>query len=400
MTELNITAAPAEPQEQANWGAVGSMATMVTCLVAAELLPISLLSPMALDLHVSQGMAGQAISATSVAGVFSSLFVAAASRRLDRRLVLMVFTLLYIASNLMVGLATTYPALLAGRLLLGLGLGGFWSMAAAISMRLVPSEAIPRALSIIFGGVSVAMVLAAPLGSAVGAVIGWRGVFFTAGALGVIALVWQWRVLPAMPALGQSRLSTLFGLLTRGEIRNGMLAMMLVFVGHFVFFTYLRPFLETVTHVSVGGIAAIMLVFGIANVLGTFFSGPMIERRLDVVLASAPALMAVLAFGLVAFGASLTLTAVLVAAWGFAFGAVPVGWTSWVTRSVPDQTESAGGLQVAAIQLAVTLGASVGGLLLDHSGTTGTFTGSGLILLLAVAVCLLGKKPYGGRSNA
>ena len=111
---------------------------MVTCLVGAELLPISLLSPMAADLQVSPGMAGQAISVTSIAGVIASLFAAIASRRLDRRLVLMVFTLLFIASNVIVGMASSYPMLLAGRLLLGLALGGFWSMAAAISMRLVP----------------------------------------------------------------------------------------------------------------------------------------------------------------------------------------------------------------------------------------------------------------------
>lgn len=106
MSKTDKQTATVNQGPDANWGAVGVMATMVTCLVGAELLPISLLSPIALDLNVSQGMAGQAISVTSIAGVISSLFAAIVSRQMDRRLVLMAFTLLFVVSNIVVGLAS------------------------------------------------------------------------------------------------------------------------------------------------------------------------------------------------------------------------------------------------------------------------------------------------------
>jgi len=285
-----------------------------------------------------------------------------------------------------VAAAPDYAVLLIGRLLLGVSLGGFWSMAAAVSMRLVHKSLIPKALSVIFGGVSVAMAVATPLGTWLGDAIGWRGVFLITAALGIITFVWQYRVFPSMKPAGQTRLSTLFGLLKRPQIRLAMAGMVGVFGGHFAFFTYLRPLLENVAHFSVSGISAILLGFGIANILGTAASGMMLRRSLKGTLLFMPLIMALMAAILVRFGESQPVTAILVTLWGFVFGAVPVAWTTWLTHAVPDETESGGGLQVASIQLAITAGATLGGVLLDAHGTLGTVTGSGIILLLAAGL--------------
>jgi predicted MFS family arabinose efflux permease len=377
----------------ANWGAVWSLSLTVICLVTAELLPISLLTPMALDLGVTDGMAGQAVSATSIVAMVASLFMAVAMRGLDRRIVLLFFTAFFIASNMLVGIASDYSMLLIGRVLLGVAIGGFWSMSAAVSMRLVPEALAPRALSIIFGGVSVAMVIAAPVGSFLGGVIGWRGVFLLTAAVGIVVLVWQFAMLPSMLPRGQPRVKTLVRLLARPQIGFGVLAMILVFGGHFAFFTYLRPFLETVTGTDVGGVSVVLFGFGIANVIGTFLSGAMIQRSLRMTLAIMPLIMAILSICLVAFGNFALIVVVLVAVWGLAFGAVPVAWMTWVTQKVPDETESAGGLQVAAIQLSITIGAGLGGLLLETSGPRGAIIGGGMALLLASAVILVGLRP-------
>src|SRR4051794_34592984 len=138
------------------------------------MLPAVLLTPMASDLAATDGAAGQAVTATSLVALLASLFTAAATSRFDRRAVLLGFTGLMVASNLLVAFAVNYPMLLAGRVLLGVGLGGFWSMTPAVSLRLVPAALVPRALSIIFGGVSVGMVAAVPVGSYLGGLIGWR----------------------------------------------------------------------------------------------------------------------------------------------------------------------------------------------------------------------------------
>jgi predicted MFS family arabinose efflux permease len=395
MNDAIISTADTQPAEKARWGAVISLTLCVTGLVTAELLPVSLLTPMAAGLGVTEGMAGQAVTATAIVALFASLLMAAATRRLDRRVVLLSFTLLSVVSNVLVGAASSYVMLLAARMLLGVGLGGFWSMAVASTMRLVPGALVPRALAVLFGGVSVAMAVSAPLGTYLGSIFGWRGVYFATAALGVVTLIWQLRTLPAMAPSGQARLNTLLRLARRPQVSIGMLGMVLVFGGHFVFFTYLRLFLESVTAVDVRTVSLIQFGFGAANVIGTFVSGALIQRSLRSTLAFMPLLMAVVALGLMATGTQALLAAVLVTAWGFAFGTVPVSWSTWLTLAVPDETESGGGLQVAAIQLAITAGAALGGALVDASGASAAMLGGGAILLAATAVIRFGVHAEG-----
>lgn len=379
---------------EAKWNAVFSLSFSVICLVTAELLPISLLTPIASALEISEGIAGQAVSATSIVGMVASLFIAAATRRIDRRLVLLMFTVLFIVSNALVSAASNYSLLLVGRMILGIALGGFWSMAAAVSMRLVPISQIPKALSIVFGGVSIAMAIAAPVGTYLGGIIGWRGVFVSATALGIVSLIWQCRVLPNMKPQGQASLGSLFSLLKRPQIGLGMLGMILVFGGHFAFFTYLRPFLETVSGFGINGVSSLLLGFGIANIVGTYFSGSMLRKSLLFTLSMVPLVMSILAFALVAMGHVSVIVATLIIVWGFLYGVVPVAWTTWLTTAIPDETESGGGLQVAAIQLAITVGAVFGGILWDDNGAFGAIIGSGSTLIFAAVLIFSGLRSH------
>jgi predicted MFS family arabinose efflux permease len=372
------------------WGAVVSMSLGVFGLVGAEFLPASLLTPMAAELGVTEGMAGQAVTATAAVALVTSLFIAAATRRLDRRIVLLGFSVLLVLSNLLVAFAPNLPLLLAGRILLGVALGGFWTMSAATIMRLVPERHVPKALSILFSGVSAATIFAAPMGSWLGDVAGWRTVFVAAAGLGVLALAVQLVTLPALPPRGQSRLGTLVEVLSRRAVGIAMIAILLVFTGHFAFFTYIRPFLETVTGVGVSGITGILFGFGIANFLGNYLGAFLLERSMRLTLAVMPLVMGTLALALSSLGGSVAADAAMVALWGLAFGAVPVVWSTWITRTVPDEAESAGGLFVAAINFAIATGAALGGVIFDASGAASVFLASGAVLVVAAVTILAG----------
>jgi len=379
-------------REKPAWGAVFSLTLGVFGLVTAEFLPASLLTPMAATLGVTEGLAGQAVTATAAVAMVTSLLISTLTRNIDRRRVLLAFSALLIASNLLVAYAPSLAAVLAGRVLLGVAIGGFWTMSAATAMRLVPEDLVPRALSLIFSGVSLATIAAAPLGSYFGALIGWRQVFVLAMGLGVLALLWQWFALPRMPPKGGTSLRTLLDVLQRPGMGRGMLACLLVFTGHFAFFTYLRPFLEGVSGVGIHGLSAILLGFGLANFLGTSLAGFLLERSLRLTLLTMPLLMALIGVALVLLGRLPMAHAALVSLWGMAFGAVPVAWSTWITRTVPDEAESGGGLIVAAVQFAITLGAAAGGVIFDASGAKGVFAASALVLAAAVLLISLGLR--------
>lgn len=370
----------------ANWPAVASIAFSVAAIVVAEMLPSSLLTPMARDLRVTEGMMGQTITAATLAALVASLTLPRVTRGTDRRRLMLGFSGLLIVSSAMTALAANFALLIAARVLLGVAVGGFWALAASLAIRLVPQAAVPRALSIVFGGVSVAMVAGAPLGSYFSELVGWRGVFLGATGLGLLCWLWQLAALPSMPARPPGATSGIRAVARRPGVPAAMAALACIFGGNMAFFTYMRPFYETVTGLDIEALSSLLLAFGLANALGTLLAGWALKRSLALTLLLVPLLLAAVATGLALGGTSLVATTLLTIAWGLLFGAVPVSWSTWITRNLRDDVESAGGLQVAVIQLAGALGAAAGGAIFDLRGATGPIILAGLLMLAAALI--------------
>jgi predicted MFS family arabinose efflux permease len=383
----------------AHWGGVFAMSLCVFALVASEFMPVSLLTPIATDLRITEGMAGQGIAISGAFAVLTSLSISALAGAMDRKKLLLALTVLMGISGAIVAEASTHPIYMAGRALIGVVIGGFWSMSAATAMRLVPSSQVPRALAIFNGGNALATVIAAPLGSYLGAVMGWRGAFFCLVPVAVIALVWQWISLPTMKAQERKPGSgNVFKVLKSRPVAIGMAACGMFFMGQFALFTYLRPFLETVTHVDVSTLSLVLLVIGVAGFIGTVLISSVLKRGLYSTLLTIPVLMAVIALALIPFGSSVAAVMVLLGLWGFLATAAPVGWWSWIAEAMPHNAEAGGGLMVAVIQLAIALGSTAGGLLFDSSGYRSTFMLSAGVLLFAAALTFLASRSQGKKA--
>ncbi len=401
MTDITCNSAlNAEPDHavhekpvSAEWLAVFSLTMGVFGLLTAEYLPASLLTPMAAELGVSEALAGQAVTVTAVVALFSGLLVPILTRRLDRRVVLLAFSTLMIASNLLVAVSSSMAILLVMRVFLGIALGGFWAMAAAVTMRLVPGALFPRAISIVFSGIAVGTVVSVPLGSYLGGLFGWRSAFYAAAAIGVVTLVFQLFTLPKLaPAEATAILRTVLDVVLRPGIAIGMLGCILAHTGHYALFTYIRPFLESTAGVGADVLALMLLGFGIANFAGTLLGGWLMERSLRGTLVLMPTLVGIAGLALVFLPVSGVGLALLVAFWGLAFGGVPVAWSTWVASSVPDQAENAGGMVVASVQGAIAAGAATGGLMLGLSGIVGVFVEGSIVMLLAALLIALRVK--------
>jgi len=279
-------------------------------------------------------------------------------------------------------------------------IGGFWSMSTATVMRLVSEREVPRALAFLNGGNALATTIAAPLGSFVGQYVGWRGAFFCVVPLAAVTFVWQFATLPSMPARRQAGAGAAFRVLRRPLAPYGIIAVTLFFMGQFALFTYLRPFLETVTGVDVSTLSLILLAIGVSGFVGSSLIGFALRTRLYSVLVATPLAMAAIAAALIVLGSSTAATAILLALWGLIGTAAPVAWWTWLTRTLPEDAEPAGGLMVAAIQLAITLGAAAGGLLFDASGYRAAFAASALLLCASAVTALIGARAAAAASAA
>ncbi|WP_457970082.1 MFS transporter [Pseudomonas sp. R4-84] len=381
-----------KPQGKPAWGAVLAMSLAAFALVASEFMPVSLLTPVAADLHISEGQAGQGIAVSGAFALVTSLFIASIAARIERKWLLSALTLLMIVSGTVAALAPSYLVFMVGRALIGVAIGGFWSLSAATAMRLVPQDKVPRALAIVNGGNALATVVAAPLGSFLGAIIGWRGAFFCIVPVAALALAWLLMSLPSMPIQAKRGAANPFKLMARAPVALGMLAVSTFFMGQFMLFTYLRPFLESVTRVDVSLLSLMLLAIGLAGLLGTFLIGALLKKGLYRTLIIIPLLMAAIALALVGFGSSASITALLLGLWGLVATAAPVGWWTWLARTLPDDAEAGGGLMVAIVQLAIASGATVGGVLFDLSGYRATFETSAAVLVVAAILTILAAR--------
>lgn len=374
----------------AHWGGVFAMTLCVFVLIASEFMPVSLLTLIANDMHITEGLVGQGIAISGALAVLTSLTIYRIAGNLNRKYLLLGLTVLMAISGMVIAIAPNYPIYMLGRIMIGVVIGGFWSMSAATAIRLVAQHQVPRALAILNGGNALATVVAAPLGSYLGTTVGWRGAFLCLVPLAIAAFIWQCISLPPMEnEKKQKQQGSMIRLFRISNVATGLVACGLFFVGQFALFTYVRPFLETVTRVGPSGLSLILLAIGVAGFVGTMVVSTLLNARFYQTLIMIPLLMAAIAGTLQLVGHSIWAVAVLLSLWGLLATAAPTGWWTWIARTLPEDAEAGGGLMVAVIQLSIALGSTAGGLVFDSLGWRSTFGLSGILLLGAVAMTFL-----------
>jgi predicted MFS family arabinose efflux permease len=388
MSAAEITAGAMSRAEGTEWGAVLCMSLLTFVLVGSEFMPVSLLTPIAREFAVTEGQAGQSIAISGLFAIITSLFGNALLSRLDRRTVILLYTAVLVASGLLTALATSFAVFMLGRILVGIAIGGFWSLSTAILARLSAPADLPKAMALLQGGTALASVVAAPLGSFLGGLIGWRGGFLVVVPVGIIGLVWQFLVIPRMPPQRHVSPRAMLGLFGKPMVGVGMAATALAFMGQFTLTTYLRPFLENVTGMQINSLSAALLGLGLGGLAGTSIAGFVLRDRLPLALWMLPTVLALLAALLLGLGQHALVVAPVLVLWGLFSTPIPVAWGTWMTRVIPDDLEAGGGVQVALVQLAITAGASLGGLLFDTAGWWSAFMASAVLLALAAMLAV------------
>jgi predicted MFS family arabinose efflux permease len=377
---MTVNDAPRDEVTATSWGGVACLSLLTFLLVGLEFMPVSLLTPIARDLGVTEGEAGLAIAVSGFFAVITSLFGNGLLARLDRRTVVFLYTALLTVSSLAVAWAPDFTVFLAGRALVGIAIGGFWSLSTAILARLAVASDLPKAIALLQGGTALAIVIAAPVGSLLGELVGWRGTFLLTVPIGLAALVWQMAVLPKMPPRETVSVTGMFRLLRDRTFAIGMVASGLAFMGTNALAIYIRPFLETVTGLGVDMLSLVLLALGLGGLAGLLAAGHVLRHHLAAALVGLPLMLAFVALLLVAAGHIFWATAGLLVLWGFCNTPVPAAWGTWMAKVIPDDLEAGGGLHVGLIQLAIAGGAFAGGVLFDNFGWWSAFLLAALLL--------------------
>ncbi|GGS68888.1 MFS transporter [Planobispora rosea] len=383
--------APDAPQDTSRspvrgWLSVLAVTLGIFSLMTSELLPVGLLTPIGAALDVSAGTTALMVTVPGLVAAAAAPLVTVATGRIDRRVVLTLLIGVVGAANLASAFATSFAVVLLARFLIGVSVGGFWSLAGGIALRLVPQRHVARATAVVFGGVETASVLGVPAGTLIGDLSGWRTAFAAVGVLGLMSLTCM---IVVMPKLEPERVMTLGDLprvfRTHGAVRAGITMTFLVITGHFTAYTFVRPLLQD-DGVADGMIGVLLLAFGVAGVCGNFIAGVLITRRLRQTVYGIAVLLAAAMAALAVTGHGVLSAAVILIVWGLGYGAVPVTFQTWILNAAPTATEAASSLYVSAFNLSIALGAFLGGWAVDTVSTVSVLWTGGVLAVLVPPV--------------
>jgi predicted MFS family arabinose efflux permease len=369
------------------WPGVWSVMAGIFVIVTAEILPIGLLLPISAEFGVSPGTCGLLMTVPGLVAAVAAPIATVATARIDRRVMLSVWLVVLAASNLVSAVATEFWVLLAARVLVGIVIGGFWSIGAGLASRLVDERSVARATSTIFLAVPLGSVLGVPIGTFIADVAGWRTAFISLGVATVVVLGALVATLPMLAPERVTRLAVLGGLLARRQVRVGLLLTFTIVVAHFGTYTYVSAFLEEVTRVDLGTISVLLLVYGAAGLAGNLIAGVAIAKSLRATFATAAALIAVATIVLTVAGASIVAVVALLILWGAAYGAVPACSQTWLARASDGADEAATVLFTSSFQATISIAALLGGLVINGASLTTVMLLGGAAA--AVTVCLV-----------
>ena len=392
MTEC--TSADTRPDTSAfrRWLAVFSLACGTFVLVNTEFLPIGLLSPIAQSLGVTEGHAGLAVMLPGIIAAISAPLIMLFAKRMDRRTLLLLLSATVIVANGIAVMAESFNILLIGRIILGVGVGGFWSFAIPSGRRLVAEEQGARAISLITAGVAVGTVAGVPAGAFIGDLFGWRMAFTLNAVLALVFFILQWLALPSLPAQQSIGLRAMLGVTKVAGIRYALIIGVFMAGGHFAAYTYLEPWLRFNLQLSASNISLLLMGYGVAGLIGTLTTEITVREfgvkrafMLNMLLLSVSVLVLSL------FNVPLPLASALVILWGLAFGALPVCLNIWTYQASPALFETGSALLVCVFQTSLALGALFGGILADSAGVSSAFLLGGVLTLLAGTTIFLSR---------
>ncbi|GAB3834373.1 MFS transporter [Kribbella italica] len=376
------------------WLGVVAVTLGIFSIVTAEILPIGLLTPIGNDFGLSPGRTGWLMTAPGLVAAVAAPVVTVTTGRVDRRVMLGVLMVVLAGADLLAAAAGAYWLELVSRVLVGLVIGGFWSIGAGLAGRLVPEHQAGRATGVIFSAVPLGSVLGVPAGTFLGEHGGWRFPFVLLAGLSLLVLVALILFVPPLPAEDVTRLAVLREVLRLRQTRVGLVATCLIVVAHFGTYTYVTPFLREVTGVRPELISSLLLVYGVAGLVGNAVAGLAVGRWLRLTFTAAACLLALATLLLPLLGRTTLGAAGLLVVWGLAYGAVPVCSMSWFAAAAPQAREAATVLFTSSFQATLSAGALAGGLLLDRTSVSVVMVCGGLTALVMAGVLLRGDAEH------
>lgn len=390
MTDVNASTldAPAQEEAQLPLAALLALALAGFITILTEALPAGLLPQISTQLQISEALAGQWVTVYALGSLAAAIPLTVATQGLRRRPLLLAAIAGFAVANSVTTFSSSYALTMVARLLAGVSAGLLWALLAGYAARMVPDALKGRAIAVAMVGTPLALSLGVPAGTLLGNLVGWRWCFGLMSLLALALMAWVRVKVPDFPGQAASKRLPLRHVLGLPGIRAVLWVVLTFVLAHNILYTYIAPYLATV------GMAerteSVLLVFGVASLLGIWGVGLLIDRHLHRLTLASIGLFACAALALGVAGQAQMAVYAAVAAWGVAFGGAATLFQTALAKAAGDAADVAQSMLVTAWNLAIAGGGLAGGVLLERFGA-GAFSPAMLVLLLAALVVAWGS---------
>ncbi|MFF7181875.1 Cmx/CmrA family chloramphenicol efflux MFS transporter [Streptomyces sp. NPDC008121] len=371
--------------------AVYILGLSVFALGTSEFMLSGLLPPIAEDMGVSIPRAGLLISAFAIGMVVGAPLLAVATLRLPRKTTLVALITLFGLGQVAGALAPSYGVLFASRVVSALACAGFWAVGAAVAIAMVPVGSRAKAMAVMIGGLSIANVLGVPAGAFLGEHLGWRAAFWAVGAASAIALVGVVTRIPHIPPPAtRPRLKGELVIYRDRQVLLSVVVTALAAGGVFCAFSYLAPVITDVAGIDARWVSAILGLFGIGALIGTYIGGRVADAHLFGVLLSGITASTLFLVALALFASSPAATIVLAFLLGVSAFYTAPALNARMFNLAGAAPTLAGATTTAAFNLGNTGGPWLGGTVIDADlGFAATAWAGAAMTVVALAAVTL-----------
>ncbi|CAM0554216.1 MFS transporter [Vreelandella titanicae] len=367
-----------------------ALAGFVTILT--EALPAGLLPQIGAGLEVSESLAGQLVTLYAIGSLVAAIPLMAATQGVRRRPLLLAAIVGFAIANTITTLSTSYILTMMARFLAGVAAGLLWALLAGYAARMVPEHLKGRAIAIAMVGTPLALSLGVPAGTFLGTLMGWRACFGIMTLMALILIVWVHIKVPDFAGQSVGKRLTLRQVFTLPGIRPVLFVVLAFVLAHNILYTYIAPFLADANLAERTDL--VLLVFGIAALVGIWVIGVLIDRYLRVMTLASTSLFGVAALMLGIAGDMPVAIYVAVGAWGLAFGGAATLFQTALAKAAGEAADVAQSMLVTVWNLAIAGGGVIGGVLLDRFGA-GAFPPALLVLLTATLLAVWAARKHG-----
>lgn len=377
-------------------GALLALAMAAFITILTEALPAGLLPQMAESLAVSEALVGQLVTVYAVGSLVAAIPLTTATQGWRRRPLLLIAIAGFAIVNTVTAISDNYTITLVARFFAGVFAGLLWALVAGYAARMVPKHLQGRAIAIAMAGTPLALSLGIPAGTFLGAAFGWRVTFGLMSALTIILVFWVLAKMPDFPGQARGKGFTLRKVFTLPGIRPVLFVTFAYVLAHNILYTYIAPFL--VPAGIAGRIEVVLLVFGVAALLGIWIVGMLIDRWLRELVLVSTALFGLSALALGIAGTVPTVVYASVAIWGLAFGGAATLFQTASAKTAGEATDIAQSMIVTVWNIAIAGGGIIGGILLETFGVA-AFPWSMVALLVAAFAVAWAARSHGFTST-